>query len=565
MRNILLGLFRSQRLSLAASACALALAVGCEKPGNSSPVFLLNNQGLDPDEFIVLSTDDEEAKKTKEEIKIPGRQYTANALEAMFGTPDQPFVFRESGLDFQKVFVAAGRFGGMTDAARVDALTTLEGKQKEVKKKLEDEYDPEAKKFAALAAPAEAELKTARTQLDAAKKASDAAQVATLEQKIKDLQPTIVAKVAAEGKVAVAKGTIEDLDMQIAAYRKSDFQAGLYRQHCVHCHGVNGDGAGPTALFLNPYPRDYRLGKFKFKSTANPAKPTHADLMRILVDGIPDTAMPSFRLLKPDELEALVEYVKYLAIRGEAEYRLREATKSDKLEPQRSVLVETALAGAVESWKGADETVVVPKAAYVGPTDEASRKAWLDAGKTLFLGEKAKCSTCHGTTGLGDGRNSKPFYDDWNKPKFEAAEALKAAIAAVSTAKTPEQQAAAKLNVTSQRHIAESWLLPLQQQYPRNLRLNRIRFGREPLDLYRRIYAGISGTEMPGFGQALTETEIWQLVDYVRELPFYVDGEPSKPSADPHGHDGHGHADHGHTARAPSAQPVAGANLAGNE
>ena len=33
---------------------------------------------------------------------------------------------------------------------------------------------------------------------------------------------------------------------------------GLFRRHCAHCHGVTGDGAGPTAAFLNPYPRDYR-------------------------------------------------------------------------------------------------------------------------------------------------------------------------------------------------------------------------------------------------------------------------------------------------------------------
>ena len=42
---------------------------------------------------------------------------------------------------------------------------------------------------------------------------------------------------------------------------------GLFREHCVHCHGVTGDGLGPTAAFLNPYPRDYRPGVFKFKST----------------------------------------------------------------------------------------------------------------------------------------------------------------------------------------------------------------------------------------------------------------------------------------------------------
>src|SRR5690606_2369343 len=97
---------------------------------------------------------------------------------------------------------------------------------------------------------------------------------------------------------------------------------GLYREHCAHCHGITGDGAGPTAAFLNPYPRDYRTGKFKFKSTPLGKKPTHDDLRRILIDGIPDTAMPSFRLLADDEIDALVDYVKYLAIRGEVERRL---------------------------------------------------------------------------------------------------------------------------------------------------------------------------------------------------------------------------------------------------
>jgi hypothetical protein len=33
---------------------------------------------------------------------------------------------------------------------------------------------------------------------------------------------------------------------------------GLYRRHCAHCHGISGDGQGPTAAILNPYPRDYR-------------------------------------------------------------------------------------------------------------------------------------------------------------------------------------------------------------------------------------------------------------------------------------------------------------------
>ena len=56
---------------------------------------------------------------------------------------------------------------------------------------------------------------------------------------------------------------------------------GWYREHCAHCHGVTGDGMGPTAAFLNPYPRDYRPGVFKFKSTERADKPTHPDLVMV--------------------------------------------------------------------------------------------------------------------------------------------------------------------------------------------------------------------------------------------------------------------------------------------
>ena len=48
---------------------------------------------------------------------------------------------------------------------------------------------------------------------------------------------------------------------------------GVYRRHCLHCHGVSGAGDGPTAPFLYPIPRDYRRGLFKFTSTPNGARP----------------------------------------------------------------------------------------------------------------------------------------------------------------------------------------------------------------------------------------------------------------------------------------------------
>ena len=43
--------------------------------------------------------------------------------------------------------------------------------------------------------------------------------------------------------------------LQVAAGPVQGLGQGLYRRHCVHCHGTTGDGMGPTAAILNPYPR----------------------------------------------------------------------------------------------------------------------------------------------------------------------------------------------------------------------------------------------------------------------------------------------------------------------
>lgn len=279
-------------------------------------------------------------------------------------------------------------------------------------------------------------------------------------------------------------------------------QRGLYRQHCAHCHGISGDGAGPTATFLNPYPRDYRQGKFKFKSTDFAAKPTTADLRRTLVEGIPGTAMPSFALLPGDEIDALVEYVKYLAVRGETERNLAAElfVQDGELEPTRSGILELALEQVVASWDEADEKVIYPPPRQQEIDPIKNPKQWqasVAEGRRLFQTATAKCASCHGPTGLGDGWDVDPEavpYDDWNKEKVVAG--------------------------------ASYTLLPPQKLRPRNLRLGVYRGGRRPVDLYRRIHAGIVGSQMPQFGPApgqpatLKPEEIWHLVDYVRSLPY---------------------------------------------
>ena len=293
---------------------------------------------------------------------------------------------------------------------------------------------------------------------------------------------------------------------------------GLYREHCTHCHGITGDGLGPTAAFLNPYPRDYRPGVFKFKSTQRSDKPTHADLVRILHNGIAGTSMPSFALLSPIQVDALVEYVKYLSIRGETELVLmRQFFELDdedegKLPEGREFLVEEVLEPIAEKWiAAADAAIEVPEMA-----DDLDMAASIAKGKELFYGDRANCVKCHGVTALGDGQAND--YDDWSKNIVK----IEAKLAGLDPGKLEpdERKWVAEFTKVLDRDALRPRTIP-----PRNLRQGIYRGGRRPLDVYYRIHAGINGAPMPAAQGTVSPDEIWHIVNYVLSLPYDYDGE----------------------------------------
>lgn len=332
---------------------------------------------------------------------------------------------------------------------------------------------------------------------------------------------------------------------------------GLYRRHCAHCHGISGDGHGPTAAILNPYPRDYRPGIFKFKGTYSAAQPTTDDLKRVVHDGAPGTAMPSFAILPPDEQEALVEYVKYLSIRGMTEKAIEDyvgenVNPGDKFDPTnaevRTLIVEQLLKPIVESWQNAKEQVMAPDDAIAKALDDrtpAQVAESVSKGRDLFYGSKANCVKCHGPTALGDGQQDD--YDDWSKYTLEFIKGTDAKAAEIvqlqkdlkdakgdDVQKLKDQLVAANKELTDRQEVITS-LLPPRHAIPRNLREGVYRGGRRPLDLFWRIAAGIRGMPMPGIGPAapgaqgtLSQQEIWQIVDYVQSLPFEPASQPQK-------------------------------------
>ena len=314
---------------------------------------------------------------------------------------------------------------------------------------------------------------------------------------------------------------------------------GLYREHCAHCHGISGDGRGPTALFLNPYPRDYRLGLYKFKSTARAAKPTADDLRQILIEGIRGTAMPSFKLLPGDELDALVEYVKYLSIRGELERELANLINldlplDDQTEmpvmldpadnPEHAAMVQERLAMVTEAWSTPQETIVRPDPEFIPQADRslAEISESIAKGRELFAG-KADCLKCHGPTALGDG--GQIDWNDWNRPVKDFIARTQTLIAQANDLEASDSEedrarADALQSQIADRLAVQETLFPVRTIEPRNLRAGVYRGGRRPIDLFWRVHEGVNGTPMPGGSSSLTQEQIWQIVDYIRSLPY---------------------------------------------
>lgn len=142
-----------------------------------------------------------------------------------------------------------------------------------------------------------------------------------------------------------------------------------YAINCASCHGVEGDGEGPGAKYLNPKPRNFQLAVYKLRSTPNGELPTQHDLFNTITNGIENSMMPAFASLSEDERWGLVEVIRRF--------------------------------GGIEDEEGEAITV----SAQPERTDES-----IAIGVAVY--DRLDCASCHGPTGWGNGDSSLTLEND---------------------------------------------------------------------------------------------------------------------------------------------------------
>jgi DMSO reductase family type II enzyme heme b subunit len=159
----------------------------------------------------------------------------------------------------------------------------------------------------------------------------------------------------------------------------------IYFRRCSFCHGLLGDGNGPAADYLDPRPRDFTLGTFKFRTTQSGELPTDEDLFRTVSRGLSGTGMQAFDSdlikngLSEQERWAVIYYIKSFVPEFE----------DPEFDPYKSVIEM--------------------------PRDMPPFSEELVAkGKEVF--KKAKCWECHGESGRGNGQEAFDRTDDWGFP-----------------------------------------------------------------------------------------------------------------------------------------------------
>ena len=104
-----------------------------------------------------------------------------------------------------------------------------------------------------------------------------------------------------------------------ALHAAGDAAAGkalFIQTNCNSCHGMEGKGDGPVAAALDPKPRNFSVGDFKFDANKDGKTGTAADLQLIIKRGAAAFGGSAMMMPNPglsdEDISVIVAYVKSL-------------------------------------------------------------------------------------------------------------------------------------------------------------------------------------------------------------------------------------------------------------
>lgn len=92
---------------------------------------------------------------------------------------------------------------------------------------------------------------------------------------------------AQTSRILLALAALVTLAIPGSALAAGDADAGkiTYMTNCQSCHGDTGKGDGPVGAVLQPSPRDFSMGDFKFDTDDDGKSGTDADLANVIKKG----------------------------------------------------------------------------------------------------------------------------------------------------------------------------------------------------------------------------------------------------------------------------------------
>lgn len=88
------------------------------------------------------------------------------------------------------------------------------------------------------------------------------------------------------------------------------------KTNCNSCHGMEGKGDGPVAAALDPKPRDYTKGNFKFDANGDGKPGTDEDLALVIKNGAASYGGSAMMMPNPtlsdEDVQQLIAYIRSL-------------------------------------------------------------------------------------------------------------------------------------------------------------------------------------------------------------------------------------------------------------